>query len=138
MYELEPIDRKPKEYSGGTSAERGVLLECIRTDIELLVSRTFQVSHSELRRGTRGKASVAFARQIAMYLAHVGCGLSLSDVGRAFKRDRTTVAHACELVEDRRDDSQLDAILDIIESAIRAMSWNRNWRPLANCAGVPA
>jgi chromosomal replication initiation ATPase DnaA len=55
-----------------------------------------------------------------MYLAHVAGGLSMREVGRLFSRDRTTVAHACALVEDRRDDPQFDRALAILEFALTA------------------
>jgi chromosomal replication initiation ATPase DnaA len=69
----------------------------------------------------RGSASVAFARQVAMYLTHVGFGLSLQRVGIAFARDRSTIAHACHAMEDRRDDAAFDDLLDQLEAAIRAV-----------------
>ena len=53
-----------------------------------------------------------------MYLTHIAGGLSLSEVGRLFARDRTTVAHACALVEDRRDDPDFDRCLAILEFAL--------------------
>jgi hypothetical protein len=53
-----------------------------------------------------------------MYLAHVAGGLPLAEVGRLFKRDRTTVAHACAVVEDRRDDPAFDRALAILEFAL--------------------
>jgi chromosomal replication initiation ATPase DnaA len=56
-----------------------------------------------------------------MYLAHVVCGLSLTEVGTLFARDRTTVAHACSLVEDRRDDPELDGRLERLERAIASL-----------------
>ena len=65
--------------------------------------------------------AAAFARQIAMYLAHVGFGLSMAEVGRAFGRDRTTVVHACHLIEDRRDDVRFDQLLDHLEQAATAL-----------------
>ncbi len=65
--------------------------------------------------------AAAFARQIAMYLAHVGFGLSMAEVGRAFERDRTTVVHACHLIEDRRDDVRFDQLLDHLEQAAIAL-----------------
>ena len=65
--------------------------------------------------------AAAFARQIAMYLAHVGFGLSMAEVGRAFGRDRTTVVHACHLIEDRRDDVRFDQLLDHLEQAAIAL-----------------
>jgi chromosomal replication initiation ATPase DnaA len=57
-----------------------------------------------------------------MYLAHVACGLSLTEVGRLFARDRTTVAHACGLIEDRRDDAAFDRALELIEGIMRLIS----------------
>ena len=65
--------------------------------------------------------AAAFARQIAMYLAHVGFGLSMAEIGRAFGRDRTTVVHACHLIEDRRDDIRFDLMLDHLEQAAIAL-----------------
>lgn len=56
-----------------------------------------------------------------MYLAHVVLGLSYSEIGRTFGRDRTTAAHACQLVEERRDDSHTDAVIGALETACRAM-----------------
>ncbi len=56
-----------------------------------------------------------------MYLAHVACGLSLTEVGALFARDRTTVSHACTVVEDRRDDAELDGRLEHLERAVAAL-----------------
>lgn len=50
-----------------------------------------------------------------MYLAHVIYGLSLVGVGVGFGRDRTTVAYACHMVEDARDDPAFDAALAGLE-----------------------
>ena len=54
-----------------------------------------------------------------MYLSHVACGQSLTDVGRIFARDRTTVAHACARIEDLRDDRRFDRVLDLLEAIVR-------------------
>ncbi len=86
--------------------------------IETLVSAALGIRLAELRARTRGRAAAAFARQTAMYLAHVHFGLSLSQVGRVFGRDRTTVAHACARVEDFRDDPKVDRILACLESVL--------------------
>lgn len=87
----------------------------LKIAIEAVVQQVFGVSARELHGLTRGEARVALARQVAMYLAHVGCGLTLTDVGRLFQRDRTTVAHACAVIEDRRDERTFDAALDLME-----------------------
>ena len=89
-----------------------------REAIERAVGQVFGIAGKDLRRSTRGRARVALARQVAMYLAHVGCGLSLTETGRLFERDRTTVAHACGVIEDRRDDPIFDRVLDLLEWAV--------------------
>jgi chromosomal replication initiation ATPase DnaA len=82
------------------------------------VAGALGVSVTELRADHRGRAPAAFARQTAMYLAHVHLGLSLSEVGRSFGRDRTTVAHACACVEDSRDDPKVERVLACLELAL--------------------
>jgi chromosomal replication initiation ATPase DnaA len=93
-----------------------------REAIEQAVVQVFGIAYKDLRRTTRGRAKVALARQVAMYLAHVSCGLSLTETGRLFERDRTTVAHACGVIEDRRDDPIFDRALDLLEWAVPALT----------------
>jgi len=97
----------------GTSAARRA--------IESAVAAVLEVDARELQARSRGSARTAFARQVAMYLAHVACGISLTDVGLLFRRDRTTVAHACSLVEDSRHDPDLDCRLEHLERAISCL-----------------
>lgn len=91
----------------------------LRCSIERAVAPAFQIVGGELWAHTRGSPATAFARQVAMYLAHVGCGLTLTEVGRLFARDRTTVAHACGLIEDRREEPPFDRALELLEGAMR-------------------
>ena len=67
----------------------------------------------------RGCMKTAFARQVAMYLCHVGCELSMARVAAAFGRDRSTVAHACHAIEDRRDEGQFDLWIGALEAMMR-------------------
>ncbi len=94
---------------------------CLRRIVEDIVADVFEVPRDALHQPTRGRARVAFARQAAMYLAHVAWGLQLTEVGRIFGRDRTTVAHACEVIEDRRDNDALDRTLDLLTWALSHM-----------------
>lgn len=89
--------------------------------VEVAVSALSGVSASLLRGRSRGRARAARARQVAMYLAHVVFGLSLSRVGVCFGRDRTTVRHACALIEDRRDDPAAEFGLAVVELALLAL-----------------
>lgn len=79
-----------------------------------------RISLAGLRSASRGRKPIALARQTAMYLSHVAFGLSLTRVGICFGRDRTTVRHACALIEDRRDDPQLEFGLTALEAALLA------------------
>ncbi|MGZ3621436.1 MAG: helix-turn-helix domain-containing protein [Candidatus Binataceae bacterium] len=83
--------------------------------LEEATAIVFGVPPDELRARSRCSAQVAFARQSAMYLAHVVLGLNYREVGELFRRDRTTAAHACRRVEDRRDDREIDIRLDMLE-----------------------
>src|SRR5262245_61639283 len=58
----------------------------LRQVIDPAVAAVFKVDVHHLRSNTRGSTQTAFARQVAMYLAHVVCGLSLTEVGRLFAR----------------------------------------------------
>ncbi len=96
--------------------------------IEGLVSAALGIDLPEMRGRTR-RAPAAFARQAAMYLAHVKLGLSLSEAGAYFGRDRTTVAHACRRMEESRDDPRLERVLECVEAALD------HWRVSGTAAG---
>lgn len=84
-----------------------------------LVQREFGHGRGEILAPSRSRKGIAWARQVAMYLAHtVPPGASFTEVGRAFGRDRTTVAHACRKVEDHRDLEDFDALLEKLEGEI--------------------
>jgi hypothetical protein len=109
------LGRRPPVSLGPQGGARGERFE--RT-----VAAAFSIRVADLLAPTRRDASVAFARQCAMYLAHVVFGQSYTEVGRRFGRDRTTASHACRVVEERRDDPLLDALLDVLEDACAAPS----------------
>jgi chromosomal replication initiation ATPase DnaA len=118
-----------RDVSSAEEASGGVRLRAVtegrrapfRQAIDPIVAAAFDVAVDDLGACTRGSPRVAFARQVAMYLAHVACGLTLTEVGALFARDRTTVAHACGVVEDRRDDPELDGSLEHLESAVTSL-----------------
>ncbi|MCO6048617.1 chromosomal replication initiator DnaA [Mesorhizobium sp. RP14(2022)] len=85
-----------------------------------IAAALFSVSGRELRRGGRRSLPVARVRQIAMYVAHTVLGLSMKEVGRGFGRDRTTVLHACHLVEDMRDEEEFDRHVVLTERVAMA------------------
>ena len=63
--------------------------------------------------------NIVRSRQVAMYLSHVGLGMSLARVASALDRDRSTVAHGCHKIEDLRDDPGVDEWLDELEQTLK-------------------
>jgi chromosomal replication initiation ATPase DnaA len=87
--------------------------------IEAVVAHLYGVSPTDLHSTARGGARTAFARHLAMYLTRVVYGMTMTEVAIQFGRDRTTVSHACQRVEDMRDDPALDRLLWRLERMLR-------------------
>jgi hypothetical protein len=102
----------------------GEVCECVLD----IVAALFNVSGRELRETRRSSTSVTRVRQIGMYAAHVVLGLNMSEVGRGFGRDRTTVQYACHIVEDMRDDEEFDRIVLMTERVTAAAFRNTELR----------
>jgi len=90
-----------------------------------ITAALFDVSGKELRQPGRTTLDVSRVRQIAMYVAHVVLRLTMSEVGRGFGRDRTTVMHACHLIEDMRDDPEFDRYVATTERVAIAVFGSR-------------
>lgn len=97
-------------------------IRCLHKALIQSVALVFEIEERDLEAATRGKAPIARARQVAMYIARIGLCMSLTDVGRLFGRDRTTVAHACEAIEDLRDDPSFDRRLELLEKGLNALT----------------
>lgn len=69
----------------------------------------------------RGNPVHARARHMAMYLTHTACGMSLARVARAFGRDRSTVSHACRIIEDYREDADFDIWIEQLSAGLQSM-----------------
>lgn len=104
---VSPPEPPPSELSAGSRALCAAIWQMTE---EMMV---LTAGAPEERRDRR--RSVAHARQIAMYVCHVIFGLTMTELGRAFGRDRSTVGHACHVVEDRRDDPGYDGFVSALE-----------------------
>ncbi|WP_246041407.1 helix-turn-helix domain-containing protein [Peteryoungia ipomoeae] len=72
--------------------------------------------------GVNSRRAHAHIRQVSMYVCHVTLPLSMEEVARAFGRDRSTVSHACRMVESRRDDPAYDAFVGTVERMAGAVA----------------
>ncbi len=85
-----------------------------------IAAALFSVSSKELRKPGRTALPVSRVRQIAMYVAHVVLRMTMSEVGAGFGRDRTTVLHACQVIEDLRDDPEFERLVQMVEKVASA------------------
>lgn len=111
-------DRGADLIAGTPQAPHGVAEATCRV-VSAVVAAVTGIGLDMLVARERSTAPVAAARQLAMYLAHVGLGLPQADVAHAFNRDRSTVAHACRRIEDMRDRVPFDRHVARLEACVR-------------------
>jgi chromosomal replication initiator protein len=113
-----PIDEEFTKSEIAMVAPRRADLMSVE-DIQRAVCNHFRLSNTELLSKDRHK-SVAFARQVAMYLCRQRLKCSFPELGRAFgNRDHTTVMSAVRRVEAlRARDPQVNAHLEAIEQRL--------------------
>ncbi len=89
--------------------------------IKRVVAEHFNIRMQDFEVRNRSR-SVAFPRQIAMYLSRELTDSSLPKIGEEFGgRDHTTVIHACEkIAEDQKQDPALAATIEQLIARIRA------------------
>ena len=87
--------------------------------IQRKVADSFGIKLSDLKAQTRTK-TIAFPRQIAMYLSRQLTHASLAEVGRAFGgKDHTTVLHAVEKIQTLlQEDPKLRKTIDTLTDGI--------------------
>ena len=95
-------------------------------DIQRAITRRFGVRLSDLQSKRRTR-SIAYPRQVCMYLARELTGHSLEEIGGYFGgRDHTTVLYAADKIrQERADNADVERLLQEVEGELR------NGRPTA-------
>ncbi len=104
-----------------TVPERGMAMRRQAAQLSVvagLVCATYGIGARSLLAPTRQCQPVAWARQVAVYLSHVGLGITLSATAAWFGRDPSTASHACRMVELARDQRHVDLALARLEQAL--------------------
>lgn len=83
--------------------------------VRLMTAEFLFVSSDRIGMRRERRRLACHVRQIAMYVCHVALQMRMTTIGEGFGRDRSTVAHACAVVEDRRDDRDFDEFVAAIE-----------------------
>lgn len=86
------------------------------------VAARFEVDVGAMLHCSRGEGNVPRARQTGMYLINTLLGRPYDLVGAVFGRHRSTVAHACVIIEDLRDAPEFEAEIAWIEERYRLWS----------------
>ncbi len=89
-------------------------------DILSCVTKRYNLRLSDMQ-GKKRTKSIAFPRQVCMYLARELTTLSLEEIGGYFGgRDHTTVIHAHRLIKKRRlEDPQLHSAIEDLQTNLR-------------------
>lgn len=91
--------------------------------IQAAVEDFYGVSHKDIV--GRGRArSIVRPRQVAIYLCRDLSETTLSNIGKAFNRDHTTVLHSCDLIANQmQEDRNLREELEAVREKIRIQQY---------------
>jgi ATPase involved in DNA replication initiation len=89
-------------------------------DIQTVVAKHYRITRDDIL-GKKRVKSIAFPRQVAMYLSRELTDSSLPKIGNDFGgKDHTTVMYACDKIKDQmKVDSDLQRDIDSIKSALK-------------------
>lgn len=114
-HSIEPPRLSSAEQASPLAGPVRVPVRTICQVVRQIAVEMIQLASDRVQARRDRRRATAHVRQIAMYVCHVALGLSQSEIGLAFGRDRTTVGHACAVVEDRRDDPAFDEFVAAVE-----------------------
>lgn len=112
----ERVGRRASDAAVTLAYRHAAVAACVH-----LTSLVFAVTYDDVMLASRGGPTVARARQVAVYLAHVVFSIPQSDLAEAFGRERTTVVWTCHRVEDDRDDGEFEIVLNQMERMLGAV-----------------
>lgn len=85
--------------------------------VQKAVANHYGLSVDDLKSPSRLRR-IVHPKQVAMYLAHNICRRSVSDIGRAFWRDHSTVIFGLKAIEERLTSPELGKDVDEITRSI--------------------
>lgn len=111
------MDMIREVVTGVVGSDKALTIEMISD----LIARQFKVSVSDMKSRSR-KKSLAFPRQIAMYLCRKYTDDSLAEIGRAFNRDHSTVMHSIKKVTSlSARDTSVSAQVELLSGKVKSL-----------------
>jgi chromosomal replication initiator protein len=111
------MDMIREVVTGVVGSDKALTIEMISD----LIARQFKVSVSDMKSRSR-KKSLAFPRQIAMYLCRKYTDDSLAEIGRAFNRDHSTVMHSIKKVTSlSARDTSVGAQVELLSGKVKSL-----------------
>ncbi len=121
MYNVVPTIAIAKELLSDILTQEEKRLAINVNNIKKVVGKHYRINMEDFE-SKRKTQTVAWPRQIAMYLCTALTDMSLPEIGREFKRDHSTVVHARDLVQEKIDnDPFFTAEINRIISDIKAV-----------------
>ena len=108
---IRETEARPALYALRETRPERVICQSVR----LMTAEFLFMSGDRIGMRRERRRLACHVRQIAMYVCHVTLQMRMSTIGEGFGRDRSTVAHACAVVEDRRDDRDFDEFVGAME-----------------------
>lgn len=85
------------------------------------VAAQFKVKYADMRSRSRKKI-ITFPRQVAMYLSRKHTSAPLTEIGKVFNRDHSTVMHSIKVITDRsRRDTSVQSQLKLLSDKVRKL-----------------
>ncbi len=106
-------------------SEQITIIRAVGDIIAAIVAREFGITGNNVFARTRGSSAEVTARQTTIYLMHILFQCSYTHIGKAVRRDRSTVRYACHVIEDFRDDPVFDEKLTMLEGKIAFLAQAR-------------
>lgn len=106
---------QPSRRGKAVIGQTGLTPRAVCQAVRLLTAEYLFVGADRIGFRRERRRIACHIRQIAMYVCHVTLRMTMTAIGDGFGRDRSTVAHACAVVEDRRDNRDFDEFVAAVE-----------------------
>ena len=103
------------ESSNRTCSRKTLLLN---TFVNQMVATAFELKAEQLLNIQNREARTYRARQISMYLMNTSLSLNFVEIADFYGKDRSTVSHACGVIEELRDIVKFDEQICEFEQTI--------------------